>query len=68
MQPMAEWFANDPAWATRYPNVTPNPGYDSIGWYATYDHKGRACTNLLNGLGTSGAPSTLGAFWNGYRP
>jgi hypothetical protein len=71
MQPLSQWFANDSAWASRYPDVPSNPGYDAISWYATYDpdpHNSNSCTNLLNSPGTSGIPSTLGTFWNGFQP
>jgi len=68
MEPMSQWFAGDPAWASQYPSVPSNPGYDSVSWYATYDHLGRSCTNLLNTLGTGGSPTTLGTSWNGFQP
>jgi len=53
---------------TRYPSAPSNPDYDAIAWYATYDHLGRSCTNLLNTLGTGGSPTTLGTSWNGFQP
>jgi hypothetical protein len=69
MQPLSQWFANDPAWASRYPDVPANPGYDAIAWYVTHDSEANnTCTYLLNRLGSGGSATTLGVFWNSYRP
>ena len=67
MESMSQWFAEDPAWPYD-PQVSLNPGYESVAWYSTYDSGGYRCSNLLDSQGTSGAPTKLGQFWNGYQP
>lgn len=66
MIPMAQWFAQDPAWP--YPQVTLNPGYDAVSWFATYYSNTGPCHRLLDSQGSSGTPTVLGQFWNGYQP
>lgn len=67
MQPMSQWFAQDPAWPYST-QVAPNPGYSGVAWYVTQDPGWYPCTYLLNSLGLNGTPSALGMFWNAFKP
>jgi len=61
MIPMAQWFAQDPAWP--YSQVALNPGYDAVSWFATYFSYTGTCHRLLDSLGSSGTPTVLGQFY-----
>jgi hypothetical protein len=67
MEPISQWFAEDTVWPYD-PQVSLNPGYESVAWYSTYDSGSYKCSNLLDSRGTSGAPTELGQSWNGYQP
>ncbi len=57
MQPLSQWF------------VGQNPGYDALSWYVSRDtFQHTACTYLLDNLGMSGMPTSLGNYWNSYHP
>lgn len=67
MRPWSQWFAGDSSWP--YTGLAgPNPGYDTIAWYATRSIYNHGCTYLLDSLGASGQPTPLGDFWNAYHP
>jgi hypothetical protein len=68
MEPWSQWFANDSNWP--YINqIATNPGYDAVVWFDTRDRfNTTACTHLLDALGPSGQPTSLGALWNDYQP
>lgn len=68
MIPWSKWFAKDSSWPYNS-QVGVNPGYSAIAWYVSRDAPAnQECTYLLNSLGPSGAPTSLGNFWSSYQP